>query len=94
MAGQRINRVEGKVQVVDEEGRGLKRKIAESWRMGFVKRKEDKERKAIARGGWAPEGSFEFEKDSKGVSLRCQIRDLADSCGRISCRCYEGENKG
>jgi hypothetical protein len=44
----------------------VKAKPLEGWRMGYRQRKESSQRKAIARGGWAPEGSFEFEMASKG----------------------------
>lgn len=41
----------------------------EHWRTGFEKRRRLMEgRKTVVRGGWAPEGSFEFEKRSEGES--------------------------
>jgi hypothetical protein len=41
----------------------------EHWRTGYEKRRRLREgRKSILRGGWAPEGSFEFEKQSQGMS--------------------------
>jgi hypothetical protein len=39
----------------------------EYWRTGYEKRRRLlQERKVVVRGGWAPEGSFEFESRSEG----------------------------
>jgi hypothetical protein len=39
----------------------------EHWRTGYEKRRRLMEgRKTVVRGGWAPEGSFEFEMKSEG----------------------------
>ena len=50
----------------DESGSG-RVKTLEQWRTAFTERQKIKtSRKSVVRGGWAPEGSFEFEMDSKG----------------------------
>ena len=41
----------------------------DAWRTNLAKRKRDREaRKPVVRGGWAPEGSFEFECECKSES--------------------------
>lgn len=43
------------------------------WRAKFAKRRKIREeRKEVVRGGWAPEGSFEFENSSKGM-FACSV---------------------
>ena len=49
-----------------------------SWKGNFAKRKRIREgRKEIVRGGWAPEGSFEFERPSKGKPATTPAPDRA-----------------
>lgn len=56
--------VEAKDQAV---GTGVRPVALEAWRLGYVKRRRTSQgRKAVLRGGWAPEGSFEFERRSEG----------------------------
>lgn len=53
----------------DDEREAAKRRLG-VWRAKFAKRQKVREtRKEVIRGGWAPEGSFEFERSSKGISL-------------------------
>ena len=60
-----------------EEGKEAFKKYG-SWRGRFAKRTRTKEgRREIVRGGWAPEGSFEFERPSSGRSHHQQSRSLA-----------------
>lgn len=69
-----------------------KSKTLEQWRTGFDQRSRIKaSRRPTVRGGWAPEGSFEFEMTSQGgillyiayaneaasVAMRNKIRDQA-----------------
>lgn len=51
------------------EGQGESdRRTLGLWRTRFAKRRKImKGRKEVVRGGWAPEGSFEFERSSKGT---------------------------
>jgi hypothetical protein len=53
----------------EEEMTKVKR--PERWRAAFERRRRAVvDRKPVARGGWAPESSFEFENESNGESFR------------------------
>lgn len=49
-------------------------KTLEQWRTKFDQRqKEEKARKQLVRGGWFPEGSFEYEQENAGVLSRATV---------------------
>lgn len=69
--GWRTNWTEENAEQGNGNGTALGRvKTLEQWRTKFDQRqKEEKARKQLVRGGWFPEGSFEYERENAGAAL-------------------------